>query len=168
MLLWLIPSIASHAQNISSTKEEIPTEIQTACNKYGKEYGIKPELLEAVCWQESRYQEDVVDKSKTCFGLMQIKASCHKDRMQRLGVIDLFDIDSNIHVGADILAELSEDYDEEVVLMLYHGEKNAIEKGKRGKVSDYAMDILSMSKALEELHKGEKSNDYIRKLNCRK
>lgn len=166
LLFWLIPSLTSHAHDVSSVKEDVPTEIQIACNKYGKEYGIRPELLEAVCWKESRYQEGITDKSKTCFGLMQIKASCHRDRMKRLGVIDLYDIDSNIHVGADILADLFDDYEDEgLVLMLYHGEKGAVGKAKRGKISGYATEIIELSNELEELHIGGNSYVDIRKLN---
>ena len=168
LLLWLVPSLATHAHGASSVEEEAPAEVQEACIKYGKEYGIKPELLEAVCWKESRYQEGITDKSRTCFGLMQIKASCHRDRMKRLGVIDLYDIDSNVHVGADILADLFDEYEDAgTVLMIYHGEKGAVGKAKRGKISSYASDILELSDELEKAHKKERNDDYIRRISFR-
>ena len=73
--------------------------------------------------------------------------------MQRLGIYDLFDIDNNVHVGADIMSELF-DYNEDVslALMLYHGEKDAFYKAKRCKISKYARDILEVSEELERVH----------------
>jgi len=131
---------------------DIPQEIQIACEKYGEEYDICPELLEALCFQESRYTPDVTGGS--CKGLMQINEPVHKGRMEKLGVKDIYDIDGNIHVGADYLAELFTDYssDAGTVLMLYHGEKNAISKGKKGNYSKYAQAVLKKSEQLERQH----------------
>lgn len=38
---------------------EIPKEVEEACIKYGEAYDICPELLEAICYEESRYKADV-------------------------------------------------------------------------------------------------------------
>ena len=153
ILSLLIPSITAHANDVTTEEIEIPEKVQEACEKYGEEYGICPELLEAICFKESRFHHTVVDPSFTCIGLMQIDATTHRKRMQRLGISDLFDIDNNVHVGADILSELF-DYNEDasLVLMLYHGEKNAYYKAKRGKISKYAKDILELSEELERKH----------------
>ena len=146
----LFPSITAQAR--SYVDEETPIEVQIACNKYGEQYNICPELLTAICWQESRYRESVVDGSGSCVGLMQIQARSHKARMKRLGVNDLTDIDSNIMVGADYLAELFEDYEDVgVVLTIYHGEKN-VDRAKRGELSNYVTQILENSERLERLH----------------
>lgn len=124
---------------------------QQACIEYGEQYGICPELLEAVIEAESRGQADVIGGD--CIGLMQINPKWHKERMERLGVTDLFDERSNILVGADLLAELFEEYSEAaVVLGLYHGEKNAIKKAESGKMSSYVTGILERSAELERLH----------------
>lgn len=130
----------------------IPAEIQAACDKYGAEYDICPELLEAICYEESRYTADVIGGS--CKGLMQINEPVHKKRMEQLDITDVFDIDSNIHLGADILHELFNDYssDAGTVLMLYHGEKDAIKRGKQGNYSNYAQRILDKSEELERNH----------------
>ena len=153
LLSILIPSLTLHANKVETEEIEVPAKVQDACDKYGEEYGICPELLEAICWKESRFQSTVVDSSLTCIGLMQIDAPTHRKRMQRLGIYDLFDVDNNIHVGADILSELFE-YNEDVglVLMLYHGERNAYYKAKRGKISKYAKEILEISEELERVH----------------
>lgn len=131
---------------------DIPAEIQVACEKYGAEYDICPEFLEAICYEESRYTADVIGGS--CKGLMQINVPIQKKRMAKLGVKDIFDVDSNIHVGADLLAELFVDYssDAGTVLMLYHGEKNALKNGKKGIYSDYAQRVLDKSEELERAH----------------
>lgn len=131
---------------------EIPKEIEEACIKYGEAYNICPELLEAICYEESRYKADVTGGS--CKGLMQINVPYQKHRITKLHVTDIYDIDSNIHVGADLLAELFNDYSEDAgtVLMLYHGEKDAMKNGKDGKYSDYAQKVLDRAEELERAH----------------
>lgn len=130
---------------------EAPIEVQEACQKWGKFYDICPELLQAICWHESRYFLDV--DNGTCRGIMQINEPVHAERMEKLGVTDLYDLDSNIHVGADYLAELFADYpDAGTVLGLYHGEKNAVSKGKTGNYSKYTKSILEKSYELERIH----------------
>lgn len=132
---------------------ETPIEIQIACNKYGEEYGICPELLEAIAYQESHFIETATDATESCFGLMQIQKISHRERMNDLGVNDLYDIDSNIHVAADYLAELFEQYEDVgTVLMVYHGERNAVQKSEQGIISQYAQEILERSAELERLH----------------
>lgn len=152
LLVFLIaPSLTVEAR--SYVDEETPIEIQIACDKYGAEYDICPELLEAICWQESRFDESIVDGTGSCFGLMQIKKELHKGRMKDLGVTDLGDIDSNIHVGADYLSELFDEYEDAgIVLGVYHGESNAVARGQSGKLSYYVTSILENSERLERLH----------------
>jgi soluble lytic murein transglycosylase-like protein len=132
--------------------DETPIEVQILCDIYGEKYNICPELLEAICYYESRYDATVIDGTGSCYGLMQIKKSCHKARMKRLGVTDLTDMESNIKVGADYLAELFEQYEDVgVVLTIYHGESN-IENAYKGQLSSYVNKILEKSAYLERLH----------------
>ena len=89
----------------------------------------------------------------SCKGLMQISEKWHVDRMDRLGVKDIYDTVGNIHVGVDYLSELFLEYDDAAtVLMVYHGEKDAASKASRGEISDYAKGILERSQELERLH----------------
>jgi soluble lytic murein transglycosylase-like protein len=84
---------------------------------------------------------------------MQVQKISHRERMNKLGVSDLYDIDSNVHVATDYLAELFEQYEDVgTVLMVYHGEKDAVLKSERGEVSKYAREILERSYALETAH----------------
>lgn len=126
----------------------ISQEIQETCEKYGKEYGICPELLMAIIERESAGQADA--ENGGCKGLMQISEKWHIDRMERLGVTDIYDVDDNIHTGTDYLAELMEEYGEvTTALMVYHGERDAVARSKDGEISNYAGWILDRSAELE-------------------
>lgn len=145
IIIWSFVEFTSTAQPAGSY---IPAEAQEACVKYGDEYGICPELLMAMIERESSGRPDA--ESGGCKGLMQISDRWHKDRMERLEVTDIYDVDGNIHVGADYLAELFEKYEDVgIVLMVYHGEKNVVNKGK---LSSYADWILTRSVELERMN----------------
>lgn len=151
LAIFLFYPISADARTYIDT--ETPIEIQIAANKYGAEYGICPELIESICYQESRFDEQALDASQSCYGLMQVQKISHRERMNELGVSDLYDIDSNVHVATDYLAELFEQYEDVgTVLMVYHGEKDAVLKSERGEVSKYAREILERSYMLEDYH----------------
>lgn len=142
IIVWSFVEFTSIAQPAGSY---IPEEIQNVCVKYGEEYGICPELLMAMVEKESSGRPDA--ENGGCKGLMQISDRWHTDRMKRLGVTDIYDVDGNIHVGVDYLAELFEKYEDVgIVLMVYHGEKNAAQKEE---LSEYADWILTRSAELE-------------------
>lgn len=146
IIAFLIP-IKSNAK----TETYISETAQKACVEYGEQYSISPELLMAIIETESSGQSDA--ENGGCYGLMQISVKWHKDRMERLGVTDIFDERSNILVGADYLAELFEKYEDVgLVLGVYHGEENAVAKYKRGELSNYTKGILDRSAELEDLH----------------
>lgn len=128
--------------------EDIPIEIQEAAKKWGEIYDICPEFLEAMAFKESSYDPAV--SNGNCLGLMQVNPRWHGDRMERLGVTDIYDIDGNMAVAADYLAELFEKYtDPAVVLMVYNGDSRWEEKGY---ISDYAQAVLDLSADLERKH----------------
>lgn len=144
LILTMIVSL-----NVSDTY--LSQDIQDSCYAYGEEYNICPELLMAIIEHES--SGDQYASNKGCKGLMQISTKWHKDRMERLGVTDIYDIDGNIHVGADYLAELFEKYEDvSIVLAVYHGEKNATTKTS---MSGYTKSILERTEELERRHEYE-------------
>ena len=146
VMLFNLPVMAQ-----TNVDEETPLEVQIACNKYGEQYDICPELIEAICYNESRYIPDI--SYGTCRGIMQINEPYHKDRMERLGVSDIYDLEGNILVGTDYLAELFATYnDVGIVLSVYHGEAKAVERAKNGNLSGYVKKILKKSEQLERLH----------------
>ena len=146
LAIFLLTPLTTDAR--SYVDDETPIEIQIAANKWGGEYNICPELIIAICYQESKFNEKAVNPDGTCYGVMQIQVKSHTDRMKRLGVTDLTDIDQCVHVGADYLAELFERYeDTAIVLGMYHGESKAQEE-----ISAYTDAILTNSERLERLH----------------
>lgn len=151
VLIFVLAMPVDACAKAAALDSEIPEDVQAACEKWGAAYDICPELLEAICYNESRYISTV--ENGTCKGLMQINTPYHKDRMKDCNVTDIFDIDSNIHVGADYLAELFKDHeDTAVVIGLYHGEANAEEKAKQNKLSSYTKKILEKAASLERAH----------------
>lgn len=154
MLLSVCVSTLFIMQPISAqetTDTYISRQAYDACVKYANEYCICPELVMAIIERESTGNPNATNGN--CKGLMQISEKWHADRMYRLGVTDIYDTVGNIHVGVDYLSELFLKYeDAETVLMVYHGEKDAVSKSSRGEISDYAKGILERSQELERLH----------------
>ena len=137
----------------SNIKETyISKEIQDVCIEIGNMYNICPELIMAIIESESSGNQYAVNGG--CKGLMQIYEKYHKDRMERLGVTDIFDIRGNILVGVDYLSELFGKYeDPAMVLMVYNGDNSAwIYWNSDGAISKYANKILNRSADLELLH----------------
>lgn len=127
-------------------------EIVNACEKYGEEYSICPELLMAIAETESNGKQNATNGS--CKGIMQVSEKWHIDRMERLGVTDIYSVNENIHVATDYLYELFEKYEDVgTVLMFYNGDSKAkmYVEGK-AELSKYAEKILERSRELEILH----------------
>lgn len=151
--VFFIAVLAVFAGNTAQAEQaksnlEVPEEVVWISKELGGEYNICPELIQAICWKESRFQPDA--ENGGCIGIMQICPKWHKDRMERLKVTDLADTRQNMLVGIDYLAELAEDGEDIAkVLMTYHGESNVDKKLNRGEISSYADDILEISAELE-------------------
>ena len=146
MAAVLTPVTTASAENDTWISEEA----QEQCITYGEEYGICPELLMAIIEQESSGQ--AYAENGSCRGLMQVSEKWHNDRMERLGVTDIFE--GNVLVGTDYLAELfAENDDLYWVLMAYNG---GIDYANRmyeaEKYSRYAVSIANRSAELERLH----------------
>ena len=141
----LVDSYIAQDQLESCGAEDVPPEIEQAAVKWGAEYGIAPEFIMAVAWRESRFQTDAQNGS--CKGVMQVNTAAHKERMARLGVADILDVDGNIQTGTDYLKELFDTYEDPgAVLVHYNGDKRAIENES---ISKYASSILEVAAAYE-------------------
>ena len=120
---------------------DIPSEVEETCEKYGDEYNICPEILEAICWRESRCTAKA--KNGSCKGVMQVNENVHQERMKKLGVKDIYDLDGNIHTATDLLSDLYKD-------------KKSISKaldaynGNKGNTA-YVSDILRTAAALDRI-----------------
>ena len=134
---------------------EVPSDIKGYAEELGAAYGICPELIESMIFEESGFHPDATSKNGKCKGLMQVNPACHKDRMDRLGVTDIYDTYGNMLVGTDFLSELFETYEDVgTVLLRYNGVSNAKVQNyeQTGKLSGYATRIINRSEEWERLH----------------
>ena len=157
MVLSMAPSVKAQANSLSDipTEEEtgIPDEIYQYAEIIGDEFDICPELLMALAERESRFKADA--ENGPCKGLMQVNSSTHKQRFIDAGwtASEWTDPYKNMYVGADYLHDLFEQYEDVgIVLGVYHGEKNAVAKGKSGNLSSYVTKILERSAELERIN----------------
>lgn len=123
--------------------------------EYGRQYNICPELLQVIAMRESTLY--IYATNGDCKGLMQISERWHTERMERLGVTDIYDVRGNILLAADYIAELRDTteygYDLVYVLMRYNMATDTANKlYKQGEYTDYALEIIAESKRLERLH----------------
>lgn len=128
------------------------TEVAAMAERIGAAYSLCPELLQAVAWKESSYDEGA--ENGGCIGLMQVSERWHHDRMARLQVTDLYDPESNMLVAADYLSELFGQYEDiGMVLMVYSGNSGAEELALTGEgLSEYVEEVTEYASFLERQH----------------
>lgn len=145
--LLAIPAVTANAGD-ALTEDEI----REITDEVGEEYGICPEFLQSIAFHESSYRPDA--ENGDCKGLMQVSEKWHKDRMESLGVTDIYDPYGNVLVAADYLAELFGEYEEaDVVLMFYSGNSRATKYSEGiGEPSEYVEKVLEYSAELEREH----------------
>lgn len=137
---------ATEQIDVDPTRDDIPMDkdaqvlLYEACG----ETGVPFELALAVIWRETRFQNLVGDDGASV-GYMQVYEHWHRDRMERLGVVDLADPYGNFLVGCDYLAEmLGKERGIEWALHAYNGGPSYANKmAKAGTVSQYATDVLN-------------------------
>lgn len=148
-VLLLAVMLLIHSRTIQAAPVQVPEDVRQLSVELGEQYNICPELIQAVCFKESGF--DPRAENGGCVGIMQVDPKWHKDRMERLGVTDLYDMRQNMMTGVDILHELSEEQEDiSIVLMRYNGDSRAedVENGTED-VSEYADSILMLSEELE-------------------
>lgn len=110
------------------------------------DYGVSPELIEAMIETESRGISSVSNGS--CIGLMQVSTRWHRDRAARLGA-DMHTDEGNIITGVDYLMEMAADEEDLFyVLAKYNGQSDAAP----GRANGYATEIINRSYELEVIH----------------
>lgn len=153
------PEIKEQAEYIPSTKAEdgyiSELQIMEITSEVGSLYNICPELLQAICYHESRYY--ITAENDTCKGLMQLNIKYMAERMKKLGVTDIYDEYSNVLLAADYIAELRDTttYGDDLyyVLMRYNmTTATANDLYEAGKVSTYAESVAAYAMELERLH----------------
>ena len=158
-----IPSEVVIADEICDTW--LSEEYQQYCIDIGTEYGICPELLVAIIETESSGKAKATNGN--CRGLMQVNLPYHKERMQRLGVTDLYDARQNILCGTDYLFELFQECEDvSWVLMTYNGSAKATSLYENGKMTKYSELILQRSFDLERLHEEQNKIETESQIEC--
>ena len=148
VITFLISSLSANGFEVDTY---IAEEYQNYCVEIGNMYGICPELLMAMIESESSGNPNAQNGS--CKGLMQVSGKWHKDRMEKLGVVNICDPYGNILVATDYLMELAEKYEDlGLVLDLYNGNSKAMQNAEHGKLSEYASKILYRAEMLERIH----------------
>lgn len=140
---------------------EIPADIKEAAEEIGEEYCVSPALIEAMCYEESRFTPGIINKSGKNYGLMQINPNFNTARMERLGVTkeDLLTVRGNILTGTDLLAELFEEHEDTVLVLLIYG---GFSKAKinayltKGSIPAYIVKLLDRASKYE---KEEQNNE---------
>lgn len=145
--LAIASALVDRKVEAAERQEELEEYIEAICEPRH----ICPELIQAIIERESRWNPEAVNGD--CIGLMQISERWHRERMERLGVTDLFDPYDNILVGVDYMAELFEKYEDPgMALMVFNGDSRAKDLQATGNLSEYAEWILTRSAELEREH----------------
>lgn len=122
------------------------------CREAGVDYYTALALIE----RESGYRYDATGDSGNSRGLMQIQERWHKDRMEALGVEDLYNPYSNMIVGVNFLKEIQDRYLESsgdhCVLMAYNmGASGANKLWAKGIYSTtYTRQILQRAQEIKQ------------------
>lgn len=120
-----------------------------------EEYGIAPEIIVAMIERESNYDDGAVGDNGKSAGLMQIQEHNHYDRIERLGVTNLFDPFENVEVGIDFFAQCitRNGGNVEMALMSYNAGQKGAETNyfSKGIYSNaYSQKVLEKAKILKE------------------
>lgn len=141
IVLTVAPEEVEFSDFPDTPRGEIRRYIYEICQDYPN---VDPLIIEAQVFEESRYISSVVGGGGAWVGLMQISPKWHRDRMERLGVTDLFDPYSNLLVGIDYMSELIDIYHDKVLaLMVYNGSASAYSKWENGQISSYAQNVMN-------------------------
>jgi hypothetical protein len=121
-----------------------------------RDAGVDYYTVLAIIERESGYRYDATGDNGSSKGLMQIWESNHLDRMEALGVDDLYNPYSNMRVGVNFLAELNSRYLESsgahCVLMAYNmGASGANKLWAKGIYSTtYTKQILQRAQEIKQ------------------
>ena len=128
----------------------LDTKLQDYIAKECERVNISPAIVIAMIERESNYKKDAIGDGGESYGLMQVKAKYHYQRMLDLGCTDLLDAYDNVQVGIDILAELvAQDKGIVWALMAYNGGRSyADDMTKQSKVSNYAKEVINRAETL--------------------
>lgn len=146
--LNIVKAEKSYIEKLEDVK--LSAEMQQWIMSYAYERHISPFIVFAIIEKESDYDADAVGDAGESIGLMQIQEKWHQERMEELGLSNLWDSQQNIQVGIDYLMELlDENPDMEWVLNAYNGGRAYADR-KKDTHTEYATYILMRAAELEK------------------
>lgn len=146
--LDIVKAEKSYIEKLEEVK--LDAELQQWIMSYSYERHISPFIVFAIIEKESDYDTNAVGDAGESIGLMQIQEKWHQERMEELGLSDLWDSQQNIQVGIDYLMELlGENPDMEWVLNAYNGGRAYADR-KKATHTEYATYILMRAAELEK------------------
>ena len=101
---------------------------------HARNYGLEPELIAAVIYQESKFQADARSEAGA-IGLMQVQPATARGIAVRTGgsgfrVADLYDPEINVRYGSWYLRHLLDKYgNEDRALAAYNGGQGNVDRG---------------------------------------
>lgn len=137
------------AQGYLSDEIPLSYEEQDFLRTASSEGGVPYALALAVIETETGFRNVAGDEGGS-IGYMQVAPRWHGERMERLGVADLWDPYGNFRVGCDFLGELLEAYgDQNKALMAYNmGPKRAAELWREGIYeTEYSRAVMERAEA---------------------
>lgn len=131
---------------------ELPEDIQRIIYDKCKEYHLSYYVVLAMIERESGYKANATGDNGKSKGYLQVMEKWHKNRMEELGVTDLYDPEGNITVALDYLMEILEEYEDIHISLMYYnmGNKagNLVEKGVY--FSQYSIAIMNRAYEIEQ------------------
>lgn len=131
----------------------LPEVVQVYTYCLSKDYGVDYPTVIALIERESSYKYSATGDGGASKGYMQVMEKWHKDRMERLGVVDLYNPYSNVRVGIDFLSEILQRYpDYNEALMVYNmGETGAKRLWNTGVYeTEYSKEITKRSQEIKQ------------------
>ncbi|MGH2688922.1 MAG: lytic transglycosylase domain-containing protein [Actinomycetota bacterium] len=118
--------------------------------KYSRQYGVNPNLVKAIAWQESGWKQGVVS-STGAIGVMQVQPATGAFAAEILlsHDVDLEDLDHNVKAGVRFLAYLlrqnkgNETY---AVASYYQGLRSVRENGMYKDTRRYVANVMALKK----------------------
>jgi len=145
----------SCTSSVYAQEVKIKKEYKKIINEVCELYCVSPEFIEAMIEVESGGNANAKSHCNA-IGLMQVIPKWNYERMNRLGITNLYDPRQNILCGVDLVLELFEKYeDPNLVLIAYNcGEYSKEFKNAKatGTQTSYSKKILERSFELEEKH----------------
>lgn len=137
-----VEEASSSEETLTESKffcDEIPLtyEEQYLLRSASDEFGVPYALALGIIQEKSNFR-NIVGSDGASAGYMQIQGQWHSDRMERLGVVNLLDPNSNFKVGLDYLSELHNVYgDWRLVVTVYDIGYNP------GYITNFAINVMN-------------------------